>query len=68
MFLRITYYKCCITIEFVISGGIDLAKSKNSKECMTCRYWFFTHGFKFQDSVWNGCHKGPFESIETFCT
>ena len=47
-----------ITIEFVISEGIDLAKSKNSKERMTCRYWFFSHGFKFQDSVWNGCHKG----------
>ena len=23
---------------------------------MICRYWFFNHGFKFQDSVCNGCH------------
>ena len=23
---------------------------------MTCHYWFFNHGFKFQDCVCNGCH------------
>ena len=23
---------------------------------MICHYWFFNHGFKFQDSVSNGCH------------
>ena len=23
---------------------------------MTCHYWFFNHGFKFQDYVCNGCH------------
>ena len=22
---------------------------------MICHYWFFNHGFKFQDSVCNGC-------------
>ena len=22
---------------------------------MICCYWFFNHGFKFQDSVCNGC-------------
>ena len=38
------------------SDGIDLAKSNNSKECMICHYWFFNHGFKFQDSVCNSCH------------
>ena len=38
-----------------ISKGIDLAKS-NSKECMICCHWFVNHGFKFQDSVCNGCH------------
>ena len=36
--------------------GIDLAKSNNSKECMICLYWFFNHGFEFQDYVYNGCH------------
>ena len=38
------------------SKGIDLAKSRKSKECMICRYWFFDHGFKFQDYVCNVCH------------
>ena len=23
---------------------------------MVCHYWFFNHGFEFQDSVCNGCH------------
>ena len=23
---------------------------------MFCHYWFFNHGFKFQDPVGNGCH------------
>ena len=39
-----------------ISQWIDLAKSNNSKECMICHYFFSNHGFKFQDSVCNGCH------------
>ena len=39
-----------------ISEGIDLAKSKNSKECMICHYWFLNHGFEFQDYVCNFCH------------
>ena len=39
-----------------ISEGIDLTKSNNSKECMIGHYWFFNHGYKFQDYVCNGCH------------
>ena len=39
-----------------ISKGIDLAKSINRKECMICHYWYFNHGFKFQDYVCNSCH------------
>ena len=23
---------------------------------MICHYWFFNHGFKFQNYVCNGCH------------
>ena len=34
-----------------ITKGIDTAKSNNSKECMACHYWFFNHGFEFQDSI-----------------
>ena len=39
-----------------ISKGDDLAKSNTSKKCMICHYWLFNHGFKFQDSLSNGCH------------
>ena len=39
-----------------ISEGFDPVKSNNSKECVTCHYWYFNHGFKFQDSVCNSCH------------
>ena len=42
--------------RIVISGGIDLAKSNNRKECMICHYWFFNDGPKFQCSVWNICY------------
>ena len=40
-----------------VSEGVDLVKSNNSKECMICHYWFFNHGFKFQDYECNGCHE-----------
>ena len=39
-----------------ISKGIDPTKSNESKECMICHSWFFNHGFKFQDYIFNGCH------------
>ena len=45
------YYK-----KMDISEGVDLAKSNKSKECMICHSWCFNHGFKFQDSVCNGCN------------
>ena len=35
---------------------IGINKSNNSKENVICNYWFFNHGFLFQDSVCNGCH------------
>ena len=38
------------------SKGIDPANSNNRKECMIYHYLFFNHGFKFQDSVYNGSH------------
>ena len=34
-----------------ISEGIDPTKDNKSRECMICHYWFFYHGFKFQDYV-----------------
>ena len=39
-----------------ISKGIDPTKSNRSKECMICHYCLFNNGFKFQDSICNGCH------------
>ena len=42
--------------KIYISEGVDPTKSNKSKECMICYYWFFNHGFKFQDSVCNDCH------------
>ena len=39
-----------------ISEGTNSTKSNSCKECMICLYWFFNHGFKFQDFVCNGCH------------
>ena len=38
-----------------ISKGIDPSENNNSKECVICHYWFFNHGFKFQDAVCNDC-------------
>ena len=35
---------------------IDPGNTNDSEECMICRYWYFNHGFKYQDSVCNGCH------------
>ena len=39
-----------------LGEGTDSAKSNDSKECMICHYYFFNHGFKFQNYVCNGCH------------
>ena len=36
--------------------GMDLTKSNNSKERIVFHNWYFNHGFKFQSSVYNGCH------------
>ena len=41
--------------RIVLGERNDVDKSNNSKEGVLCHYWFFNHGFKFQDSVCNGC-------------
>ena len=38
------------------SDVIDFSKSKESKECMICYYWYFSDGFKYQPLVCNRCH------------
>ena len=37
-----------------LTKGIDLIKSKNSKQCTVCHHWYL--GFKLQKSDCNGCH------------
>ena len=32
---------------------------------MICHYWFFNHGFKFEDTVCNGCHNLTMSSVDT---
>ena len=39
-----------------ISKGNDPTKSNKSRYRMICHYFFFNHGFKFQDCVCNRCH------------
>ena len=39
-----------------VSEGTDPTKSNKSRECMIWHYWFFNHGYKFQDHVCNDCH------------
>ena len=46
-----------------IRKGIDSTKGSSSKECMICHYWFFLHGFNFQESTCNGCHDMTMLSI-----
>ena len=40
-----------------VSEGIDINKTRASKECELCRYLFFkVVGFKFEQHVCSGCH------------
>ena len=40
-----------------VSEGIDVNKTRASKECELCHYWFFKYtGFKFEEHVCNICH------------
>ena len=38
-----------------LGKGINPAKTSNSKECIIYQYCFFSCGFKFRNSVCNGC-------------
>ena len=40
-----------------ISEGIDIKKTKASKECKIYHYWYFKDiGFKYEPYLCNGCH------------
>ena len=39
-----------------VSEGIDINKTRASKDCDICHYWYFVNcSFKFQPNVWNRC-------------
>ena len=48
-----------------ISRRIDPTKSKKSRKCMICHYWFCNHGFKFRDYACAGCHDLTTLSLHT---
>ena len=40
-----------------LSKGIDASKTDDSRECITCHYWYFLGtNFKFKPEVCNGRH------------
>ena len=40
-----------------VSEGTDVKKTRKSKECDVCHYWYFLNkDFKFQPNVCNECH------------
>ena len=40
-----------------ISEGIDVNKTRASKECDICHYWYFKDiGFRYESYLCNGCH------------
>ena len=44
-------------LQMLYYGRTDIRERIDPiKECMNCYYWSFNQGFKFQDSVCNGCH------------
>ena len=38
------------------SNSINFNRTKESKECMICHYFYFSEGFRYQPCVCNGCH------------
>ena len=44
-------YRCCFTVKLIYAKKLNVAKSNISKESIIGHYYFFNHGFKFQDSV-----------------
>ena len=40
-----------------VSEGIDVNKTRASRECDICHYWYLLNcSFKFQPNVCNRCH------------
>ena len=46
-----------IELTFLTIENSDVNKTRESKECDICHYWYFLDKrFKFQPDVCNGCH------------
>ena len=40
-----------------LSEGINVNKTRGSKECDIFQYWYFKDiDFKYEKYLWNGCH------------
>ena len=51
-FIKMLYYN-----KVDVSEGIDINKSKKSKECMICHYCYFKDiDYKYEPYVCKGCH------------
>ena len=49
-----------------VSEGIDVNKTRESKECNVCRYWYFLNkDFMFQPNVYNRCLRLTNDVYET---
>ena len=62
--LYIYYHILYILFRIDLSKEIDFTKSKDSKECIVCHYWYFHHRFKFQKSAYNDCYEILIISLE----
>ena len=50
--------------ENYISEGIDVNKSRNSKECSVCHYWYFIDkNFNYGPYLCNGCHDMSMKAV-----
>ena len=56
IFLKIRYYKCCITIKLIKVKKLILLKVTAPKNGWFTTIGFFYHGFEFHDRVCSGCH------------
>ena len=49
-----------------VSEGIDVNKTRESKECNVCCYWYFLNkDFMFQPNVYNRCLRLTNDVYET---
>ena len=61
------YFKMLFCDRIDVSEGIDVNKTRESKEDIICYYWYFLDkGFRFQPVVSNGSHDELIISIDIY--